>query len=115
MATLVPQSMNRTPGLVATFAAVTAGGDECPNDGRTFLEIKGGASAGTCTIASQVPASAAPVGTAPANVVVTVPQTPGVVLAGPFPTGPYNNAANRLVLTYTNPTGMTIAAVKMGL
>lgn len=110
MADLTIQTIVRT-GLNPSFSAAAAGGDTLTNDGRTFLHVKNGdASEHTVTIASRV--TNAPAGTTVSNLAVAVPAG-GERLIGPLQKSAFNNAQNKVSLSYDAVTSVTIAAVKL--
>ena len=110
MATLTIQQILKT-GLEPTYAAVAAGGDEFVNDGKdTFLHIKNtNAASRILTIVTQATVD----GEAVADKTVTVPDTTGDKMVGPFPTSWYNDSASKVQLTYESEVGVTIAIIKL--
>lgn len=113
MAVLTVQTIART-GLAPAYAAANAGGDDMPNDGKTFLHVKN-ASGGSInvTIASNYPSASLPPGTAVANQVVAVPATTGDRMIGPFPQSSFNDANGRCNITYSGVTSLTVAAAQL--
>jgi hypothetical protein len=110
MATLAIQEMAIT-GLEATYAAAAGGGDEFPNDGKTFLHVKnGGGSPINVTIASQHPNP--PAGTAQEDVVVAVTNGEERMI-GPINQVGFNDGDGNVQVTYSGVTSVTVAAIRM--
>jgi len=108
MATLTVQNIVRT-GLEATFAAAAGGGDAVPNDGRTFIEIiNGGAGDITVTVVTQQAVDGKAV--ADDAVIVTLAERRHI---GPWPVSIYNDVNDRVQLTYSGVTSVTIAAIRL--
>lgn len=102
-------SSDFTPSLVAA----TVSGDTFVNDGNTFLVVtNGGGAPITVTITVQKPNFKVPdLGTVTfANVVVSVTNATTKWIA--VPKGPYNNASNRVSVTYSAVTSVTVGAFK---
>lgn len=79
-----------------------------PNDGRTFYHArKTGAGSCNMTIATPI----APGGLSVADRVVVVPATTGNVMIGPFPRTVYGE---ELAVTFSEVTGLTVAALRIG-
>jgi hypothetical protein len=114
MATLTVQTIDLSTGLAPTYAAAAAGGDEYANDGKTYAHLKNG-SGGAITV------TVTPVAT-----VIDDPQFGRIVPAArTFSVGAgaeriipylgqagYNNANNRVALTYSGVTSLTVAAIQ---
>lgn len=95
-------------GLTPAYAACAAGGDEFVNTGHEFIHIKNGAGAPqTVTIAS--PTACDQGGTHPVVVSVTNAQER---IIGPFPPGRFNDANNKVQLTYSAVVSLTIGILK---
>lgn len=107
MATLTAQQIVRA-GLEATYAAAAAGGDEFVNDGARFVHVKNDdASAKVVTLETQATVD----GLAVTDRTVSVPAGEDRFI-GPFPTGTYNDADNKLQITYDDVTSVTIAVLE---
>lgn len=81
-----------------------------PNDGKTFLHIKK-SGATDCTVTIATPGTVD--GLAVTDLTVTVPATTGDKMIGPFPRDIYNNASGQISVTFSNITGLTIAAARL--
>ena len=108
MATLTVTTVTRA-GVDVAGVAADALGDEWPNTGQEFIEIKNGGGAGitaTLDIKSTVDGAAV---TDP-----TVSIGAGATkIIGPFPTGIYNDSSTgRAKVTYSGVTSVTIKALK---
>jgi hypothetical protein len=117
MALLTPQSLNEQTPVARTANAVacTAGGDTCPNDGRTFLLFENGdAASHTITVTPAKTTLNQPgVGTVEkANVALAVGAGDEGLL-GPFPPGMFNDINGNLAITYSAVTSCKILAVKL--
>jgi hypothetical protein len=114
MATLTVQEIDLTTGVAPTYASAGAGGDEYANEGRTYFHVKnGGGSPITVTVAAQQTAIDDPQfgRVVPSNRTFTV--TNGAERIIPFlATGMYNNANNRVAVTYSAVTSVTVAAIR---
>ena len=110
MATLAVTSISRS-GIDLTLAAAAAGGDEFPNDGQTFVVIHNAHGSAARTITFVTPQTID--GLAVADRTVTV--NAGVrKLVGPFQTGAYNNANDRVGMTYSDSgADINVAAFKL--
>lgn len=102
MATLSVQSVS-TAGVAPTYASATSGGDQFSNDGKTTIHVKASAAPVTVTIASQRVCDQG----STHNKTVVVSST-GEQMIGPFDTNRYNDTNNRVQLTYSQVTGVTI-------
>lgn len=109
MATLTAQQMSRS-GLNPTYASAAGGGDEFVNTGEEYIHIKNGdASSHTITIVTQNTSD----GLAVADRAVAVPAGEERKI-GPFPTAIYNDANQKVQLTYDGVTSVTIGIFKHG-
>lgn len=114
MATLTVQSVVRT-GLNPSLVAAAGGGDEFVNDsgGDTFFWVdNGGGGSVTVTIASQATAQPGLVAT---DLAVAVPAGEQRMI-GPFPPGTstaFNDGAEKVQVTYSGVTSVTVAAIKV--
>lgn len=112
MATLVVQSIPRT-GLEATYAAATSGGDEFPNDERTFFHIKN-ADAGDHTVTFTAQKTAVQMGghgSVPiADIAVIVTAAEERMIA--VPPASFNDGNGRVQATYDAVTSVTVAAIR---
>lgn len=81
-----------------------------PNDGKTFLHIKK-SGATDCTVTIATPGTVD--GLAVTDLTVTVPASTGDKMIGPFPRDIYNNASGQIAVTFSNVTGLTIAAARL--
>lgn len=108
MATLTVQEISRS-AITPSYGAAAGGGDQFPNDGRTYLHIKnGGGSSITLTIATQLTVD----GKAVADDAITVTNAQERVV-GPFPPGIYNDANGMVQLTYSGVTSVTVGAFRL--
>lgn len=111
MATLSVINVN-LEGATPLYVPVDAGGDEFINKGRTFLHIKNSGSGGgpvTVTITSRFQCDQG------------FDHDVGVVVAaassemvGPFPAVRFNDDDGIIDVSYSGTTGMTIAAIALG-
>ena len=103
-------------GLNATYNAADVAGDAAlNNNGDVMLHVKNAdASSTTVTIAAQKASTSKDgFGTvSKANAVVAVPAS-GDRFIGPFPREAFNDAANKLVISYSSVTALTIAVLKV--
>src|SRR3989304_862449 len=107
MATLTVQQIARSAtGLLPTYAAAAAGGDQFPNDGqRTFFHMKNTNGAGrTVTFATSKTVE----GLAVADLAVALAATTGDVMGGPVPAEVYNDANGLVQVTYSKVTSLTV-------
>jgi hypothetical protein len=107
--TITPTEIVRT-GRVISLSAANADGSFVPNNGRVYLHVKNGdVSSKTVTVAAQLrPVS----GLAIADVTVSVAAS-AEALIGPFPPEVFNDAAGRLVVSYSAVTSVTVAAYRL--
>ncbi len=97
------------PGIMPSYAACAAGGDEFVNSGRDFIHIKNGhTSPQTVTVNSQAPCDQGV--DHDAAVVVTNAQER---MIGPFPKNRFDDAGGKVQLTYSGVTALTIAVVRV--
>lgn len=108
VAILTVNTINRS-GRVSSGVAAAAGGDLLPNTGAEFVMVyNGDASGKTVTFAIQRLFD----GQTVPNKEVTVAAS-ARVLIGPFPPGIYSNNDNRVAITYSDVTSVTIEALKL--
>lgn len=108
MATLTVQEISRS-AITPSYGAAAGGGDQFPNDGRTYLHIKnGGGSSITLTIATQMTVD----GKAVADDAIAVTNAQERVV-GPFPPAIYNDANGMVQLTYSGVTSVTVGAFRL--
>lgn len=102
-------------GLNASYVAASAGGDTATNRGALVLHVKNGdASSHTVTVTAQK-TTVSVSGYGPAdldNVAVTIPAGEERFI-GPLPVKTYNNANQKVEISYDAVTSVTIAAIKM--
>lgn len=102
-------------GLEATYSAADSDGDTATNRGFLVLHVKNGdASSHTVTVTAQR-TSVSVSGYGPADlddVVVAIPAG-GERFIGPLPVKTYNNANQKVEISYDAVTSVTIAAIKM--
>jgi hypothetical protein len=103
MAVLTVQLVSRT-GLLPTYAAVSAGGDSVPNNGRVLLHVKNGNASPTNVTVDSI--QACNQGN-DHDVVVTVPNASERII-GPFPVARFGR---NLAVTYTVSATVTIAVL----
>jgi hypothetical protein len=108
MSTLTNQSIVAA-GLEATYAACAGGGDDFVNSGKDFIHIKNGhTSPQTVTINSQAACNQG------FDHDIAVEVTNGEErLIGPFPKDRFNNASDKVLLTYSGVTALTIAILRL--
>lgn len=107
MAILNVQESTRA-GISLTHNAVNGGGDSYLNDGNVatyFRNSSGAPITVTFTISKTVE------GSTPAGRVYSVPATSDLFI-DPFPEPEYNDVNRRVNMTYSTPTGLTLALVK---
>lgn len=109
MAELTPQVVVLA-GITPALVAAEAGGDEFENSGRDFIHIKnGGGSPIDMTVNSQAACSQG----SDHDVVVSIPATTGEKFIGPFPKDRFDDAANKVQITYSAVTSVTIGIVRL--
>jgi len=92
------------------YVNADAGGDLCPNDGRTFLHFDNGADQETTVTIDSVKACDQG---ADHNAVVVVPVSVERMI-GPFPRGRFNNAAGKIAITYAGGVvNLKVAAISV--
>lgn len=108
MATLTKQNVVLT-GLNPSFVAAAAGGDEFLNSGRAFIYVKnGGGSSINVTVDSQAPCSQG----YDHDAVVAIPAGEERMI-GPFPKDRFNDASEKVQITYSGVTSVTIAVIEV--
>jgi len=108
MAVLAVQKISHA-GLNPVYAAADAGGDEFPNGGRVFLQVKNGDTAQkTVTINSQKPCDQG----FDHDITVNIPAGEERMI-GPFDPSRFNNSAGRVEVSYSDATGVTVAALEV--
>lgn len=109
MATQTVQNVTRA-GVNPTYASAAVGGDEFVNTGKELIHIKNGDSSNmTLTVATQGTVD----GQAVADRTVVVPLG-GETVLGPFPTSVYNDTNNKVQLTYSSVTSLTLGILNVG-
>lgn len=97
------------PGLTPAYGAAAAGGDAFPSSGKEFIHIKNGhTSPQTVTVNSQAACNRG--FDHDVAVVVTNAQER---MIGPFPKDRFNDSADKIQLTYSGVTALTIAIVRL--
>lgn len=81
-----------------------------PNDGNVFLHIKK-SGAGSCIVTVATPGNVD--GNVIADLAVTVAATTGDKMIGPFKPEVYNDGNGKLNVTFSEVTGLTIAAARV--
>jgi hypothetical protein len=109
MSTLNVQKVVLT-GLTPSYGAAAAGGDEFVNSGRTFIHVKNANAtlARTVTVDSQTPCSQG----YDHDAVVEVPASSEKMI-GPFPKDRFNDAAEKVQISYSTEADLTIAAIEV--
>lgn len=108
MATLTVQKTT-LGGIVPTYAAAAAGGDEFANDGETYFHVKN-ASAGSVTVTlDSVRACDQGFDHNSGGAVAAGAEA----VYGPFAKARFNNVSGRVAATYTAVTSVTVAAVSV--
>ena len=112
MATLTVQDIVST-GLEATYAAAAGGGDEFPNNDRTFLQAVNGATDCNITITAQKTAVSVPgFGTITlANIAVLCTANEERMISAP--PAIYNDGNGKAQVTYDDVTNVTVAAIQL--
>lgn len=114
MATLTVQTIDISTGVAPTYASAAAGGDEYENDGKTYLHLKNG-SGGSITVTVAVQQSTIQSSTfglvAPAARAFTVGAGAERIIPFLNP-AVYNNSNNRVSVTYSGVSSLTVAAIK---
>lgn len=118
MGILVAQTLPYRGRLQPAYSACDGAGDTVQNFGNVILHIQNSSgSSRTVTIARN--ATSPRIGS---NAVYTIPAG-GEIIAGPFPSGDYdtvgggsvNGWTDRLGITYSDASGLTIAAVAINM
>jgi|TARA_R110000764_G_scaffold139597_1_gene227636 hypothetical protein len=113
MAKLTPQKINDF-GVISTLAAATAAGDEFDNSGVEFLHVKNGHATATyvVTITARVTnIHHQQFGTVTKSN-ITKSVLPGQdAFIGPFKQGAFNDANNRVQITYDAVTTLSVAVL----
>ena len=109
--TVSPQTISRV-GLDPSYTGSLDATDNyfVNNDGRTFLHVKKGT--GTDSVVTVVTPGSVH-GLAIADLEVTIPTSEERMI-GPFPPGTFSDADFNLEFTVTEPTNLTVAAVRIG-
>ena len=109
MATLTVQDIITT-GLSPSLSAAAGGGDEFANTGKEYLEIvNADVSAMTLTVVTQQTVA----GLAVADRTVSVPAGEARKI-GPFSKSLYNDSGEKVQLTYSAVTSLTVGVFKFG-
>ncbi len=104
MATLTVQQID-LDGEAADYVACGAGGDEFANNGKTYIHVKN-TNAATRTVTVDSP-RLCDQGFAH-DLAIIIPATTGDVKIGPFPTARFNDVNQKVQLTYSAVTNLTI-------
>lgn len=105
--TLTVQVMAVT-GITPTYGAAAADGNDFVNDGRTFLQVKNSGASTTVTVDSPTLCDQGEAH----DVTVTVGATTGDKMIGPFNPKRFNSSAGKVTATYSQVTGITVAAIQ---
>ena len=96
-------------GIVPSLTAAAAGGDAFLNSGREYLHVKNGGGASIDVTVDSVAVCNQGVDH---NAVVAVAAA-AEKLIGPFPKARFNDAAEKVQVTYSGVTTVTVAAVRL--
>jgi hypothetical protein len=108
MALLTVQKIVKA-GLNPTYGAAAATGDQFPNNGQTFVHVKnGGTAAITVTVDSVRPCDQG----FDHDYVISVPAG-GERMIGAFEQSRFNNADQRVSISYSGVTSVTIAVLSL--
>ena len=108
MATLAVQ-VSTLSGLTPSYGACAAGGDEFPNSGKEVIHVKNAhTSPWTVTVNSQANCNQG----FDHDAAVAVPNGQERII-GPFPKSRFDDTANKVQLTYSGVTALTIAVVQV--
>lgn len=108
MATLTVQAISLS-GVTPSYAACGAGGDEFANSGQEFIHVKNGSGGNLdVTINSQVNCSQG----FDHDSVVTVTAGSEEII-GPFPKSRFDDANDKVQITYSGVTSLTIAVLQI--
>jgi hypothetical protein len=110
MALLTVQKANLATGIIPTLTAAAAGGDSFINDGKTILHVKNGH---TGSITVTVDSLKACDQGFDHNIVITL-AAGATIQIGPFPTSRFNDPGNKVVVTYSLVTALTVGVVTLG-
>jgi hypothetical protein len=98
-------------GTTITLAAASVGGDSFPNDGSTTFRVKnGGVGSINVTFVSPNACSFGVSGGGHHDLVVAVGAGADLEI-GPFSQARYNDTSNRVQVTYSGVTSVTVAAI----
>ena len=109
MATLTVQQI-ALAGITPTYDACTADGDQFPNDGKTYIELK------NTDTASQDVVVASPTNCdqgSTHDVTVSIPANTDNKKIGPFPPSRFNDGNGYVQLTYSGVSALTIGAFRL--
>ena len=109
MATLTPQVVEPKVGVIPTYTACAAGGDEFVNNGRVSIHIRNahGADPRTITIDSQTGCNQE---ASDHDIAVVITAANDEKVIGPFPKARFDDAAGKVQITYSDAAAdMTIA------
>lgn len=96
--------------LSPAYVATDVGGDQFPNDGKTFLHFVNGATQETTVTVNSIKACSQGFDH---NAVVVVPVSTERMI-GPFDRGRFNNADGEVDITYSGGvTNLTVAAISV--
>jgi type VI protein secretion system component VasA len=111
MATVTVQDMTiLSSGLTPSYAAGDAAETYLiPNNGDMFVHVKK-SGAGSCTVTVATPNTVQ--GLAITDYTATVPATTGDKMIGPFAPADFNNSAGQILVTFSEVTGLTFAAIR---
>lgn len=113
MAKLITPQRVVLVGIVPSYEAALADGNEFENSGRHFIHAKNGnaTEARTVTITSQVDCNQDVNHPAPVEILAADDEK----MFGPFPVDRFNDAAGKVQITYTPSTGadITIAVIEV--
>lgn len=97
-------------GLSPTFTAAIADGHMVSNNGRVLLRIKNTGAEATVTVRFGGSVDGVPITGGRA---ITVPATTGDVITAVWPTDDYNQSDGRIWIDYSDPAGVSIAALAL--
>jgi hypothetical protein len=110
MATLTLLKPNSADVSVASGTAASAGGDEVANDGRVILRFKNASGSPiTVTVTAQKLAGVSWI--TYNSKTISVAATTGDVIRSGFPKAIYDNVNQRLAITYSAVTSLTVWAM----
>jgi hypothetical protein len=106
MATLAVTQLLATGAVEPALTAAAGGGDQFPNNGRTYLKVtNGGGAPITVTIASQRSCDQGSTHNTTNSITNGTTE-----LMGPFPTERFNDALGMVQVTYSAVTTVTVGA-----